>query len=63
MSCHLGCDFGRDDDGALHFAPRKCIEKMIDCHVNMIGSNPKLNVISPLEKGDHPELDTSECLC
>ena len=28
----------------------------------MFGSKPKLNVMSPLEKGDHPELDTSECL-
>ena len=28
MSYHLGCDFGRDEDGTLHFAPRKYIEKM-----------------------------------
>ena len=23
ISYHLGCEFGRDDDGALHFAPKK----------------------------------------
>ena len=22
ISYHLGCDFGRDDDGTLHFAPK-----------------------------------------
>ena len=35
---------------------------MIDFHVNMFGSKSKLTVLSPLEKGDHPDLDTSECL-
>ena len=29
---HLGCDFGRDDDGTLHFAPKKYIETIIDCY-------------------------------
>ena len=24
MSYHLGCDFSRDEDGKLHFTPRKC---------------------------------------
>ena len=62
ISCHLGWDFGRDDDDTLYFAPRKHIKKMIDSHLNMFGSKPKLNVMSPLEKGDHPELDISECL-
>ena len=59
---HLGCDFGRDDDGTLHFAPKKYIETMIDCYYNMFGTKPKLTYSSPLEKGDHPELDTSEYL-
>ena len=54
--------FGRDDDGTIHFAPRKHIEKMMDCHVSMFGSTPKINFITPLEKDDHPELDTSEYL-
>lgn len=62
MLCHLGCDFARNDDGTLQFAPCKHIQKMIDCHFNMLGSKPKLNVISPLEKCNHPELDTSEYL-
>ena len=47
MPCHLGCDFGQDDDGTIHFAHRKCIEKMIYCHVKMFRSKPKLNFMSP----------------
>ena len=35
ISYHLGCDFGRDEDGTLCFAPRKCIEKMEECHLNV----------------------------
>ena len=35
---------------------------MIDYHFNMFGSKPKLKVMSSLEKDDHLELDTSECL-
>ena len=62
MSCHLCCNFSRNDDGTLHFTPRKHIEKMIDFYLSMFGSKSKLNVMSPLEKGDHTELDTSECL-
>ena len=58
----LGCDFGQDDDGTLHFVPLKQTEKIIDCHVNMFGSKPKLNEILPLDKSDHPKLDTSEYL-
>ena len=38
------------------------MEKIEDSHVNMFRSKPKQICASPLEKGDHPELDTSECL-
>lgn len=59
---HLGCDFSRDENEILCFAPRKCVEKMADSCYNMFGHKPKLIYMSPLEKGEHPELDTSECL-
>ena len=36
------------------------VEKMIGNFERMFGSKPKHNVVSPLEKGDHPELDESE---
>jgi hypothetical protein len=62
ISFHLGCDFFRDDDGTLCMAPRKYIEKMVSNYEMIFGEKPKLNVNSPLEKGDHPEIDTSEIL-
>ena len=62
MPCNLCCYFVRDHDGTPNFDPRKCIEKMIECHFNVFGSDSKLNVMSPLDKGDYLELDTSEHL-
>ena len=56
---HLGCDYFRDKDGNLCYAPKKYIEKMLEAYLRMFGSKPK-ECTSPLEKGDHPELDTSE---
>lgn len=59
---YLGCDFGRDDDSTLCFTPRMHIEKMEDCYFNMFGCKPKLNHMALLKKGDHPEMDASDCL-
>ena len=62
ISYHLGCDFFRDEDNTLCFSPKKYINKMIDGYMTLFKSKPKTNVSSPLEKGDHPELDYSEYL-
>ena len=62
ISYHLGCDFSRDKDGVLGLQPRKYIERMVETYVRMFGEKPKEIYMSPLEKGDHPELDTSDLL-
>jgi hypothetical protein len=49
LEFHLGCDFFRDT-------------RMHDNYVRLFGEKAKLNVYSPLEKGDHPELDSTEFL-
>jgi hypothetical protein len=59
MTFHLGCDYWRDKHGVLCCAPLKYIDRMIDNYERMYGSKPK-HYVSPLEKGDHPELDTSD---
>ena len=59
ISYHLGCDYFTDKDGTLTYAPRKNIGKLIDDFVIMFGHKPK-QYTSPLESGDHPELDTSQ---
>jgi hypothetical protein len=43
-------------------APKKYIEKMMMGYEQMFGEKPSTKVHSPLEKGNHPELDTSELL-
>jgi hypothetical protein len=62
ISVHLGMDFSRDDDGTLCISPLKYIEKLVKTFEQMFGESPKQTVTSPLEKGDNPELDTSELL-
>ena len=62
ISFHLGCDFTRDDDGVLCMHPKKYINRMVDSFERMFGRKPATNVLSPLEKGDHPECDTTDLL-
>ena len=59
---HLGMDFFRDSNGVLCMAPKKYIEKMITSYEQFFGSKPSQKFSSPLEKGDHPEIDASEFL-
>ena len=63
LSFHLGADFVRDEDGTLCMFPTKYIsERLMKSYEKMFGEKPKQTVLSPLEPGDHPELDTSELL-
>ena len=62
ISFHLGMDFTQDEDNTLCLSPTKHIEKLMKNYERMFDELPKQNVSSPLEKGDHPEVDTSELL-
>jgi len=62
IAFHLGCDFIRDEDGTLCMKPTKYIAKVMDNYKLLFGTSPPHNISSPLEKGDHPELDTSNLL-
>ena len=63
LSFHLGADFTRDEDGVLCMKATKCIsERLSKSYKKLFGEKPKQNVMSPLEPGDHPEMDTSELL-
>ena len=63
ISFHLGMDFFRDENGVLCIKkPEKYIQEMVDNYKRLFGENPTSNVHSPLERGDHPELDSSELL-
>jgi hypothetical protein len=60
-SFHLGCDFFRDEDKVLCYAPKKYIEKILENYRRLFGTWPK-PAASPLVKNDHPELDESDLL-
>jgi hypothetical protein len=61
IAFHLGIGVTRDDDCTLCISPTKYIEKLLKNSKKVFSIKPK-EYASPLEKGDHPELDTSE-LC
>jgi hypothetical protein len=58
ITFHLGMDFTRDDDNTLCISPTKYIDKLVKSYEKSFGMKPNTGVTSPLEKGDHPELDT-----
>ena len=63
LNFHLGANFTRDPDGTLCMSPTKYInERLISTYEKMFGERPSMNALSPLEQGDHPELDDSELL-
>jgi hypothetical protein len=62
ISFFPGCDYFHDNDGILCYVPCKCINRMMTTYKQLFNEKPRLTVTSPLEKGDHPELDTSELL-
>jgi len=59
---HLGMTFCHNKHGLLEIMPRRYIDKMVDTYVRLFGTKPSTKPLSPLEKGDHPEIDDSEFL-
>ena len=62
LGYHLGCDYKLDKDGALVAQPAEYINKLLESYKKMFPNENFLNVKSPLEKNDHPDLDNTE-LC
>ena len=60
---HLGTSFSRDEDGTLCMDPGQYIDRM-EASFKQRYPDEKMDkkISSPLEPGDHPELDTSEFL-
>jgi hypothetical protein len=56
---HLGSDYKRDPDGIFHTSAEPYIDKMVESYKRTFGVTPK-GFSSPLEKNNHPELDSSE---
>jgi hypothetical protein len=59
ITYHLGGDFFRDPDGTLAWGAKMYIKRVINQCQSIFGALPK-EWTSPIDKDDHPELDTSE---
>ena len=62
LTYHLGADYFQDPDGTMVSQPKKYIEKLKETYVRLSHTEPSRGLKTPLEKNDHPELDTSEIL-
>ena len=62
LNFHLGCGFHRDSTGTLCMDPGKYINQMIDSYKQHFRVKPDMKHRSPLQEGDHPELDTAPFL-
>jgi hypothetical protein len=60
ITFHMVMDLYRDDDNALCISPAKYVDKLIKNYEKLLGMKSSTSVTSPLDKGDHPEFDTSE---
>ena len=62
MAYHLGADYFEDPDGTFVSQPKKYIDKLADTYKRLFNEDPPKGYKTPLDKNDHPELDTSEIL-
>jgi hypothetical protein len=62
ISFHLGMDFTKDEDYNLCISPTRYIDILVKNYEKSFGMKQTTSFTFPLEKGDHPELDTS-ALC
>ena len=62
LAFHLGCGFNCNNTGTLYMDPGKYIDCMEEAHIQHFKSKPVQRHRSPLQKGNHPELDTSSFL-
>ena len=60
LTNHLGADYYEDPDGPMVSQPKKYIEKLKETYIRLFNTKPSKGLKTPLEKNDHPELDTSD---
>ena len=59
---HLGADYFEDPDGTYVSQSKKYIEMLADTYTRLFNDDPPKGYKTPLDKNDHPELDTSEII-
>ena len=62
LAYHLGADYFENPDGTFVSHFKKYIDKLADTYRRLFNNDPPKGYKTPLDKIDHPELDTSEIL-
>ena len=62
LTYHLGADYFEYPDGTFVSQPKKYIDKLADTYKKLFNEDPPKGYKTPLDKNDHPELDTSGIL-
>ena len=62
LSYHLGADYFEDPGGTSVSQPKKFIDMLAEIYKRLFNDEPPKGHKTPLDKNDHPELDTSEIL-
>ena len=62
LTYHLGADYFKHPDGTFVSQHKKYIDKLADTYKRVFNEDPPKGYKTPLDKNDHPELDTSEIL-
>ena len=62
LTYHRGADYFEDPDGTFGSQLKKYIDKLADTYKRLFNEDPPKGNKTPLDKNDHPELDTSEIL-
>ena len=60
LSYHLGTDYFEDPDGTFVSQPRKYINMFAETYKRLFNDELPKDHKTPLDKNDHPQLDTSE---
>ena len=58
----LGADYFEDPDGTFVSQPKMYIDKLAETYKRLFNDEPPKDHKTPLDKSDHPELDTSEII-
>ena len=62
LTYYLGAHHFHDQDGTMVCQPKKCIDKLKESYIRLFITEPPKGLKTPLEKNDHPELNTSDIL-
>jgi hypothetical protein len=60
ITYHLGANFSRDPDGTLGMCAKGYVKRLLANFEKMFDGEKPKECSSPLDKSDHPELDTTE---